>query len=170
MTQNIIRRIFGNREIPENLSGSEYEHYMQSNFPKWIREFEDGGFIEATKLPAIRSEDEFLRKLVEHRDEVMVIKYWKHGCIPCLSFAEMYKQVSEQCKKDKRRIVWYSVDTKDINTRSLVDYQLVGGTPTIQTFSGLKQVGSEIRATNAEDLMKELSLREAALYAPATGL
>ncbi|CBH16336.1 thioredoxin, putative [Trypanosoma equiperdum] len=163
MTQNIIRRIFGNRELPENLSGSEYERYMQENFPKWIDEFEKGGFLEATKLPAIKSERDFLSKLIEHKDEIMVVKYWKHGCIPCLSLAEMYKQVSEQCKKENRRIAWYSVNTKDVSARSLVDYQLVNGTPTVQTFSRMKQVGKEIRAISAEELMRELSLREAAL-------
>nr|CCC94229.1 conserved hypothetical protein [Trypanosoma congolense IL3000] len=165
MTQNIIRRIFGNRELPEDLSGNEYEQYMQKNFPKWIDEFEKSGFLEATKLPPIRSEDEFLRKLIEHKNEVMVIKYWKHGCIPCLSLAEMYKQVAERCKNENRRIVWYSVDTKDVNARSLVDYQLINGTPTVQTFSGLKQVGKEIRATTAEDLLKELLLRESTIGA-----
>ncbi|KEG07921.1 hypothetical protein DQ04_08471020 [Trypanosoma grayi] len=163
MTHNIIRRIFGERKLPENLSGNDYERFMQENFPKWIHEFEESGFLEATKLPEIKSEDEFLQKLQEHKNDLMVIKFWKHACIPCLSFAEMYKQVSEQCKAEKRRIVWYSVDTKDIKTRELVEYQLISGTPTIQTFGGLKQVGKEIRATNAEDLMKEIASREAAM-------
>ncbi|ORC90583.1 uncharacterized protein TM35_000083810 [Trypanosoma theileri] len=160
MSLSIVRRIFGDRKLPENLTGSDYERFMQENFPKWIREFEEGGFLEANKLPAIKSEDEFLQKLQEHKNDLMVVKFWKHACIPCLSFAEMYKQASELCKAEKRRIVWYSVDTKDLPSRSLVEYQLISGTPTIQTFAGLKQVGKEIRATNTEDLMKELTARE----------
>ncbi|CAC9531673.1 Thioredoxin [Leishmania donovani] len=159
MTQNIVRRIFGDRKLPENLSNEEYDKYMQDNFPKWMKEFEDGGFLEKTKLPPIKSEEEFIAKLQEHKDELMVIKYWKHGCIPCLTFAEMYKEAAERCSKEKKKIVWYSVDTKALSTRQLIDYQLISGTPTIQTFTGQKQVGNEIRAVNAEELLKELDRR-----------
>ncbi|CAJ1033448.1 Thioredoxin, putative [Leishmania lindenbergi] len=159
MTQNIVRRIFGDRKLPENLSNEEYDKYMQDNFPKWMKEFEDGGFLEKTKLPPIKSEEEFIAKLQEHKDELMVIKYWKHGCIPCLTFAEMYKEAAERCTKAKKKVVWYSVDTKAVSTRQLIDYQLISGTPTIQTFTGRKQVGNEIRAVNAEELLEELDKR-----------
>ncbi|CAG9580704.1 conserved hypothetical protein [Leishmania major strain Friedlin] len=159
MTQNIVRRIFGDRKLPESLSNEEYDKYMQDNFPKWMKEFEDGGFLEKTKLPPIKSEEEFIAKLQEHKDELMVIKYWKHGCIPCLTFAEMYKEAAERCTKEKKKIVWYSVDTKALSTRQLIDYQLISGTPTIQTFTGQKQVGNEIRAVNTEELLTELDKR-----------
>ncbi|GET91873.1 thioredoxin, putative [Leishmania tarentolae] len=159
MTQSIVRRIFGDRKLPENLSNEEYDKYMQDNFPKWMKEFEDGGFLEKTKLPPIKSEEEFITKLQEHKDELMVIKYWKHGCIPCLTFAEMYKEAAERCCKEKKKIVWYSVDTKALNTRQLIDYQLISGTPTIQTFTGQKQVGNEIRAVSTEELLSELDKR-----------
>ncbi|CAM40680.1 conserved hypothetical protein [Leishmania braziliensis MHOM/BR/75/M2904] len=159
MTQNIVRRIFGDRKLPENLSTEEYDKYMQDNFPKWMKEFEDGGFLEKTKLPPIKSEEEFIAKLQEHKDELMVIKYWKHGCIPCLTFAEMYKEAAERCTKAKKKVVWYSVDTKAVSTRQLIDYQLISGTPTIQTFTGRKQVGNEIRAVNTEELLEELDKR-----------
>lgn len=158
-TQNLIRRIFGSRTLPQNLSDEEYDKYMHENFPKWMKEFEDSGFLEQTKLPAIKSEEELLEKLQEHKDELMVLKYWKHGCIPCLTFAEMYKEASELCKRSGKRIVWYSVDTKAVSTRQLTEYQLISGTPTIQTFLGQKQVGGEIRATSIDDLMKELDAR-----------
>lgn len=157
--QNIIRRIFANRKIPENLSNEEYDAFLQSNFLKWITEFEQGGFLEQTKLPAIQSEEDFIEKLQEHKDDLMVIKFWKHGCIPCLSLAEMYKSVAEQCARDGKRVYWYSVDTKSPEARELVDYQLVVGTPTLQTFSGERQVGNEIRATNADDLVREIDTR-----------
>lgn len=159
MTQNIVRRIFGDRKLPENLSNEEYDKYMQEHFPKWMKEFEDGGFLNKTKLPAIKSEEELISKLQEHKNDLMVIKYWKHGCIPCLTFAEMYKEAAERCAKEKKRIVWYSVDTKALSTRQLIDYQLISGTPTIQTFTGQKQVGNEIRAVNAEELLSELDRR-----------
>ncbi|KAG5469748.1 hypothetical protein CUR178_01887 [Leishmania enriettii] len=159
MTQNIVRRIFGDRKLPENLSNEEYDKYMQENFPKWMKEFEDGGFLEKTKLPPIKSEEELIAKLQEHKDELMVIKYWKHGCIPCLTFAEMYKEAAERCAKAQNKIVWYSVDTKALSTRQLIDYQLISGTPTIQTFTGQKQVGNEIRAVNLEELLGELDKR-----------
>lgn len=159
MTQNIVRRIFGDRKLPENLSSDEYDKYMHDNFPKWMKEFEDGGFLEKTKLPPIKSEEELIAKLQEHKDDLMVIKYWKHGCIPCMTFAEMYKEAAEKCAQENRRIVWYSVDTKALSTRQLIDYQLISGTPTIQTFTGRKQVGNEIRAVNLEELLAELNRR-----------
>lgn len=159
MTQSIIRRIFGDRKLPENLSNEEYDAYMQKNFPTWIQEFENGGFLEKTKFPPIRSEEELIEKLHEHKDDLMVIKFWKHGCIPCLSFAEMYKEAEERCQQSGQRVFWYSVDSKAVGTRQLVDYQLIAGTPTVQTFCGQKQVGNEIRSTNIDDLMKELKSR-----------
>lgn len=158
-THNIIRRIFGDRSLPQNLSDEEYDKYMQENFPKWMKAFEDNGFLEQTKLPAIKTEEELLEKLQEHKNDLVVVKYWKHGCIPCLTFAEMYKEASERCKRDGKRIFWYSVDTKAVSTRQLTEYQLISGTPTVQTFLGQKQVGDEIRATNIDDLMKEVYAR-----------
>ncbi|CAD2217718.1 hypothetical protein ADEAN_000519800 [Angomonas deanei] len=162
--QNIIRRIFGDRKLPENLSNEAYDKLMQEQFPQWIKEFEEGGFLEKTKMTPIASEEEFLSKLQEHENDLMVIKYWKHGCIPCLSMAEMLKETEAVCqqkygKEGPGRIVWYSVDTKKISSRQLVDYQLVSGTPMVQTFTGLRQVGDEVREMNTADVLKELEKR-----------
>ncbi|EPY34316.1 hypothetical protein STCU_01654 [Strigomonas culicis] len=186
-TQNIIRRIFGDRKLPQNLSNEEYDEYMHTNFPAWMKEFEDSGFLEKTKLQPIRNEEEFIEKLNQHKSDLLVLKFWKHGCIPCLTFAEMYKEAEALCQRLQqnrpanvaadvapppadtaaaaltapleKRVVWYSVDTKALSTRTMVDYQLISGTPTIQTFCGERQVGEEIKATNLEDLMKELRTR-----------
>ncbi|CCW63130.1 unnamed protein product [Phytomonas sp. EM1] len=161
--QSIIQRIFGNHKLPTDLSGEEYEKFMQNNIPQWMKEFEDSGFLEKTKLPVIQSEEEFIDKLLEHRNDLMVIKYWKHGCIPCLAFAEMYKAAAEAFAKDAspnaKRVFWYSVDTKALSTWQLVEYQLISGTPTIQTFANQKQCDDEIKATNMDDLMREIRRR-----------
>lgn len=157
--QSIVRRIFGDRKLPESMSDQEYDAFMNENFPKWVTEFENNGFLAATKLPPIVSEEDLVQKLIEHKDELVVIKYWKHGCMPCLSFAEMYKAAEQKCIAEKRPIRWYSVDTKCSSAKELVDFQLVDGTPTVQTFRNGKQVGSEIRVTQLEDLMQVLASR-----------
>ncbi len=154
---NIIKRIFGSRKLPENMSDAEYDVFMQTNFKKWITEFEEGGFLEQTKLPPIRTEEELIDKLIQHENDLLVIKYWKHGCIPCLSVAEMYKEAQTLCMKTGKKVVWYSVDSKLAESRDMVDYQLISGTPTVQMFHKMKQVGDEVRATRIEDLMKVIN-------------
>ncbi|CCW66223.1 unnamed protein product [Phytomonas sp. Hart1] len=161
--QSIIQRIFGNHKLPTDLPGEEYEKYMQKNIPQWVKEFEDGGFLDKTKLPEIQSEEELIEKLLLHRNDLMVIKYWKHGCIPCLAFAEMYKAAAEMFTKDTspnaKRVFWYSVDTKAFSAWQLAERQLISGTPTIQTFANQKQCDDEIKATNMDELMQEIRRR-----------
>lgn len=157
--QSIIRRIFGDRKLPENMSNDEYDNFMKDNFPKWITEFEQSGFLEQTKLQPLKDDDELIEKLQQYKDDLVVVKYWKHGCIPCLSFAEMYKAAEQRCIAENRNIRWFSVDTKARDAKELVDFQIVDGTPTIQTFAGCKQVGSEIRATQIDELLNELYAR-----------
>eukprot|EP00331_Platyophrya_macrostoma_P015387 CAMPEP_0176473856 /NCGR_PEP_ID=MMETSP0127-20121128/42582_1 /TAXON_ID=938130 /ORGANISM="Platyophrya macrostoma, Strain WH" /LENGTH=148 /DNA_ID=CAMNT_0017868985 /DNA_START=313 /DNA_END=759 /DNA_ORIENTATION=- len=145
------------------MSDAEYDSFMQTNFPKWITEFEQGGFLEKTKLPPIADEDALVDVLMSvPKEDLVVIKYWKHGCVPCLSFAEMYKAAEQMCLAEQKRIHWFSVDTKSPAAKGLVDYQIVDGTPTIQTFRGGRQVGSEIRATQIDELMRELTKRQIA--------
>lgn len=160
---NIVRRIFADRKRPADLTDEQYDAYLQQQFPTWITEFENNGFLEATKLPPISSEDELLSKLHQHRDQLVVLKYWKHGCLPCLSMAEMYKDAEKQTLDPShplyKKVVWYSVDTKAAPNKEVVDYQMVNGTPSIQTFLGGRQVGSEIRATQLTDLMGVLQER-----------
>lgn len=157
--QNIIRRIFGDRKLPEGLTEEAYDAFMHSNFPKWVTEFEDSGFLDQTKLTPIPDEECLMDVLMAHPNDLVVVKYWKHGCIPCLSFAEMYKAAERKCLLEGRPIRWFSVDTKSADARELVDFQLVDGTPTIQTFMGCKQVGNEIRATQIDELMGILEQR-----------
>lgn len=160
--QSIMRRIFGDRKLPENMSDEAYDAFMHANFPTWITEFENSGFLEQTKLPPIRDEDELVDTLMRYPDDLVVLKYWKHGCLPCLSFAEMYKAVEQKCVQEGKRIRWFSVDTKAADAKELVDFQLVDGTPTIQTFLRGKQIGHEIRSVQLEELMATLEQRLAA--------
>ncbi|CUG87152.1 thioredoxin-like protein, putative [Bodo saltans] len=162
--QSIVRRIFGDRKLPEGLSEDAYDKFMHDNFPKWVTEFESNGFLEQTKLPPIADEDALMDVLMKYPNDLVVVKYWKHGCIPCLSFAEMYKSAQMKCLAENKRIRWFSVDTKASDgARELVDFQLVDGTPTIQTFAGCKQIGNEIRATQLDDLMGILEQRLASV-------
>ena len=160
---HILRRIFQSKPIPDGLSKDQLVEFMDHA----LTEFEDSGFLEQTKLMPIQSEEEFIQKLQEHRNDLMVIKFWKRKCIPCLSTAEMYK-IAEQHfaarqegeKGDCRKQVhFYSVDIKSPSTQSLVRYQMVEGTPTIQTFHNCQQVGSEIQATTLQKVVEQINAR-----------
>ena len=72
---NIVRRIFADRKRPADLTDEQYDAYLQTQFPTWISEFENNGFLDATKLPPIVSEDDLLQKLHENRDKLVVLKY-----------------------------------------------------------------------------------------------
>lgn len=58
-----------------------------------------------------------------------------------------------------KKVVWYSVDSKFADSRPLVDHQMIAGTPTVQTFLGMKQVGDEIRTMDFAELMKIINSR-----------
>lgn len=157
--QSIIRRIFADRPVDQNMTSEEREKFIRTSIPQWINEFEESGFLESTGLPSIKSEEEFLAKLREHKNSLMVVKYWKHGCLPCLSIAEMIKEAEKKSSESGKRIVWYSIDTHLPSAKNLIDYQLISGTPTLQTFSGQKQVGKEIRTTSLDELLREVYAR-----------
>lgn len=156
-----MRRILADKPIGQEMTSEEREKFIHESVPKWIKEFEESGFLESTRLPSIKSEDEFLEKLEEHKDDLMVIKYWKHGCIPCLSIAEMVKDAEKKCIESGKKIFWYSVDSRSPFTKDLIDYQLISGTPTLQTFRGQRQVGKEIRPTQLDELLGEVFSRAA---------
>ena len=158
--QSIIRRILGDRKLPD-MTDEEYDRFMHVNFPKWITEFENGGFLESTKLTPIDSEDDFIRRLHDHRlkNDMLIVKFWKHGCLPCLGMAEMYKEAERRCLREGKNTAWYSVDTKSAPAKDLVQYSLVDGTPTIQTYFCGRIVGDEIRATTMDDLMNTIEGR-----------
>lgn len=157
--QSIMRRILADKPMNQDMTSEEREKFIHESVPQWIKDFEESGFLETTSLPSIKSEDDFLVKLREHKDDLMVIKYWKHGCLPCLSIAEMVKEAERRTSESGKKIFWYSVDTRSSLTKKLIDYQLISGTPTLQTFSGQKQVGKEIRTTNIDELLKEVYSR-----------
>ena len=156
MADHIVRRIFGSRTLPTNLSDAEMDKYFNSNFPKWTAEFEESGFLDEVKVPAIDGEDDFLEKLRQHRDDLLVIKFWKRGCIPCLALSEMFKAAEKQCASDGRRVVFYSVDTKSPLAKELVSNELVDGTPTFQAYKGYRQIGDQIRETNLKAFLEQV--------------
>ena len=75
----------------------------------------------------------------------------------------MYKDAEKQTLDPSnplyKKVVWFSVDTKSAPNKEVVDFQMVNGTPSIQTFFGGRQVGSEIRATQLNELMGMLQDR-----------
>lgn len=154
-----MRRILADRPMEQEMTSEERENFIHNSVPKWIKEFEESGFLESTRLPPIRNEEEFIEKLQEHKDDLMVIKYWKHGCLPCLSIAEMVKEAEKKCIESGKKIFWYSIDSRSPQAKNLIDYQLISGTPTLQTFYGQRQVGKEIRTTQLDELLKEVFSR-----------
>ena len=176
--QAILKRIFGNRDIPQDLSPEDQNKFISENFPKWVTEFETSGFLDRTKLPPISSEGEFIQKLQEHKNDLLVIKYWKHGCIPCLSLAEMYKNAEEYYHAESKKreevdkkdpssmkgeapcsVVFYSMDTKAMTNKGHVEFQMILGTPAVLTFRHYKQWGKDIEAMNLKEFMREIDSR-----------
>lgn len=154
-----MSRIFAGKTIPEGLGKEEFHAFVDQA----VAEFEESGFLNAHSHPPIRNEDDFLAKLEDHKDDLMVIKFWKKGCLPCLSMAEMYKVASEQNK----RIVFYGVNTKDPEAAQLVANQMVEGTPTIQTFTACQQVGTDIQEVQLSKFLGALESRLPSKASPA---
>ncbi|KNH07049.1 hypothetical protein XU18_2226 [Perkinsela sp. CCAP 1560/4] len=149
---NILHRIFKDKSFPQSGTREELHNF----FEKSVREFEDGSFLKETALPAVNGEPDLHEKLYQHRTELLLIKYWKRNCIPCLSVAEMYKEAEKRCAQEKLPVRFYSINTKETHNKDVVDNQLVEGTPTIQKFHDFAQVGEDIRATNIDDLMSTI--------------
>ena len=149
---SILHRIFQFKTFPTNASKEELHQF----FDNAVKEFENGSFLEKTSLPAIEGENEFQQKLHDHRNELLIIKYWKRNCIPCLSVAEMYKEAEKRCMEERLPVRFFSINTKESPNKSVTDYQLVEGTPTIQKYHDFAQVGDDIQATKLEDLMKAI--------------
>eukprot|EP01063_Lacrimia_lanifica_P018645 TRINITY_DN25550_c0_g1_i1.p1 TRINITY_DN25550_c0_g1~~TRINITY_DN25550_c0_g1_i1.p1 ORF type:complete len:199 (+),score=92.53 TRINITY_DN25550_c0_g1_i1:72-599(+) len=127
-------------------------------FADRLRAFEEGGFLEKTGMTPIHGEDDFLRRLGYHaqRKELMVVKYWKHGCIPCLSKAEMMKNVEQWCVNDHPGAAFYSIDIYHKDNLKLSDRQQVDGTPSIQKYFDYQQVGGEVRVSSEAGFKKNL--------------
>ena len=161
--QRIIQKIFSAHEIPKDMPSDQLETFVDEAITK----FEDGGFLEENKLQPIDDEDNFLDFLRKHRNDLVVIKYWKRGCIPCLSQAEMYKQAEQLCQEHQLPITFCSVDTKKYESLPLVKWQNIEGTPTIQCFRGGKQVGDEIQAVSLPSFLQQLQTRMPEIEIPA---
>ena len=150
--QDILHRIFKDKQFPPNATKDE----MHKFFDESVKDFENGPFLKDTALPVVESETGFQEKLFEHRDEVLLVKFWKRNCIPCLSVAEMYKKAEKRCSDEKLPVRFYSINTKEDPNRSVTDYQLIEGTPTLQRFHNFAQIGDDIQATTFDDLMSAI--------------
>ena len=155
MMQAMVMRIFEGKTMPPDASKEEYSQFIDTS----VKEFENGGFLEANKLPPISSEAELHDVLYKHRDELVVLKYWKRGCLPCLVASEAYKGAEKMCADEKMKVKFFSVDSKLESSKSLTRYQLIDGTPCAQAFHGGKQVGDEFNIQQLAPLVKEITAR-----------
>jgi hypothetical protein len=149
MAAQIVRRIFADRPIDRDLPEEEFKKV----FDAAVKEFEDGtpdgkkpSYLDQIKLTPVTSEFDLVQRLHEHRADIVVLKFWKRGCIPCLGFGEMYKAAEQHFKG--KRVHFFAVDTKQESCFGTCAYQLVEGTPTLQVFHGGRQIGEEIMSTS----------------------
>jgi thiol-disulfide isomerase/thioredoxin len=143
MAAAIVRRIFATRQLPAQ-DASEAD--FKKAFDAAVTDFEEGGFLEQNKLTPIASEVELVDRLHDHRNDLVVLKFWKRGCLPCLGLAEMYKAAEQRYQG--RRVHFYSMNTKADSALGAVAHQLVEGTPTVQVFHAGRQIGDEILSQN----------------------
>ncbi|KAJ9450864.1 thioredoxin [Diplonema papillatum] len=153
--QDFLQRIFPASAMTPGMSKDDFRKV----FDQRLRDFEEGGFLEQTHLPGIVGQDDFLRKLALHsnRNELMVIKFWKRSCIPCLSKAEMYKGVEQTLLKENAGIVLYSINIHDPANTQLADQQLVDGTPSLQKYWDYRQVGGEVRVGSRDGFLDNIN-------------
>ena len=150
MSVAILRRIFAKRQLPDqSLPEEEFDKQVKEA----VTEFENSGFLEQVSMPLISSDSDFIDKLRQHHNDVVVVKFWKRGCLPCLGLAEMFKAaeqhylgLNERMPANGKKVYFYAVDTKNIPCLKTVLYQLVEGTPAIQAFHNSRQIGDEIMA------------------------
>ena len=152
MAMNIVRRIFANRPLPSQDAGEEE---FKKQFDQAVKDFEEGGYLEQNKLAPINTEYDLVEKLHQHKNDLVVLKFWKRGCLPCLGLAEMYKQAEQQFQG--KNVVFFSMNTKEDSCLPTVAHQLVEGTPTVQVFYQGKQVGDEIMAQSLNSFMDKIN-------------
>eukprot|EP00667_Euglena_gracilis_P022881 EG_transcript_25604 len=95
-------------------------------------------------IPEIVGEAEFEQKLAQARDKLVIIKFWKHKCLPCLSYGPFMKRAEQQLKSTQPNVEFYSVDIKRPENIKLSGWQRVMGTPTVQYFHEGRQVGENV--------------------------
>src|SRR3989338_8734053 len=151
MAAAIVRRIFANRPLPPNdATPEEFNKAMDSA----VRDFEDSGFLDSIKLAPLNSEYDLVERLHQHKNDIVVVKFWKKGCLPCLGLAEMYKQAEKQF--EGKRVHFFSVNTKEDSCLGTVAHQLIEGTPTIQVFHGGHQIGDEILSQSLANFCQKI--------------
>src|SRR5688572_17543611 len=99
--QQLMRRIFADRPMPPQGTSKEDFHKF---FDDAVREFEEGGYLDSVKFTPIASDEEFAETLRRHKNELVVVKFWKRGCIPCLAYGEMFKAAEQKYKDEGKPI------------------------------------------------------------------
>eukprot|EP01062_Namystynia_karyoxenos_P044483 TRINITY_DN32799_c0_g1_i1.p1 TRINITY_DN32799_c0_g1~~TRINITY_DN32799_c0_g1_i1.p1 ORF type:complete len:209 (+),score=84.83 TRINITY_DN32799_c0_g1_i1:80-628(+) len=143
---DLMRRLIASADAPMPANDRSL---MMDWMMRQVERYE-AAFNPTVKLPEIRGEQQLVETLAKHPDQLVVVKYWKQQCIPCLAYGDMYKRAegwfkSETVRQGKQGIVFYSVNIKDRENLEMSDRQLVEGTPTIQKFWNGRQVGGEVQ-------------------------
>jgi len=119
----------------------------KKEFSEWLdlrlREHEEKS-LPAMHIKEIVGEEDFEKKLKENKDKLLIIKYWKHRCLPCLAYGPFMKEAEETLKKDHPRCEVLSVDIKRPENLKLAAWQRVMGTPTVQYYYQGRQVGENV--------------------------
>mmetsp|Transcript_148848 Transcript_148848/g.260071 ORF Transcript_148848/g.260071 Transcript_148848/m.260071 type:complete len:173 (-) Transcript_148848:94-612(-) len=138
------------------------EHEMPEDRGAWAEWFNkrledyESQALPKMHIPELMGEAEFEKKLRENKDKLMIVKFWKHQCLPCLSYGPFLKKAEEELKKNPN-VVFYSVDIKRPENLKLSAWQRIMGTPSLQTFHGMRQVGECIESTGYTGFMAHIS-------------
>eukprot|EP01060_Flectonema_neradi_P031144 TRINITY_DN4653_c0_g3_i2.p1 TRINITY_DN4653_c0_g3~~TRINITY_DN4653_c0_g3_i2.p1 ORF type:complete len:179 (+),score=21.27 TRINITY_DN4653_c0_g3_i2:51-587(+) len=154
MTMEFMAKIYPPQEMDPTLSR---EHYMKE-FQRRLDAYESSAEFEGTKIHPLYGETSFLQKLAYHkkRNELVVVKFWKKGCIPCHARANMFKDTEKWLLDKNPGAVFYSIDIHHPENRGLEKRQLIEGTPHIQKFWNGKQVGGDVQASSKDSLISNL--------------
>ena len=110
-TFDFMQTLFPPGSVSPDISKEDFA----KEFDRRIKQLEGSGFLTKNGLPKIEGEEELTRKLAFHasQKQMVMIKYWKRGCIPCLAKAEMFKEVEGWILDNNPGCAFYSVDIKD---------------------------------------------------------
>eukprot|EP00996_Jenningsia_fusiforme_P004154 NODE_4958_length_738_cov_23.359942_g4602_i0.p2 GENE.NODE_4958_length_738_cov_23.359942_g4602_i0~~NODE_4958_length_738_cov_23.359942_g4602_i0.p2 ORF type:complete len:168 (+),score=38.79 NODE_4958_length_738_cov_23.359942_g4602_i0:119-622(+) len=143
---------------PELPSDQDWPQWFDSRLEEYERQN-----LKEMHIPEIVGEEDFERKLREHKDKLMVIKFWKHKCVPCLAYGPFMKKASVTLQSEQPDCVFYSLDIKRDENRSLSMWQRITGTPTVQYFYGHRQIGHCVEETSYEAFTSHVRRTLAAL-------
>ena len=112
-----MAKIYPPQQMDPNMTREQYTR----EFQRRLDAYENSSEFEGTKIHPIVGENAFIQKLTYHkkRNELVVVKFWKNGCIPCHARANMFKDTESWLLEKKPGAVFYSVDIHHPENRAL---------------------------------------------------